>query len=59
MLTLVLKQILILAVLYSDEIVQFEVMSSKFSPIGHFIESTAHIFIFIPLSPFFVTTHSL
>ena len=31
-LTLVLKQILILAVLYSDEEVQLEVMSSKFSP---------------------------
>jgi hypothetical protein len=32
MLTLVLKQIILLAVLCSDEEVQLEVMSSKFSP---------------------------
>ena len=59
MFTLVLKQIILLAVLCSDEEVQLEVMSSKFSPMGHLIESTAHLFIVIPLSPFFVSSHSL
>jgi len=59
MFTLVIKQILLLAVLYSDEEVQLEVMSSKFLPMGHLIESSAHIFIVLLLSAFFVTTHSL
>jgi hypothetical protein len=59
MFTLVIKQILLHAVLYSDEEVQLEVMSSKFLPMGHFIESSAHILIVIPSSALFVTTHSL
>jgi hypothetical protein len=59
MFTLVIKQILLLAVLYSDEEVQLEVMSSKFLPMGHLIESSDHILIVIPSSSLFVTTHSL
>jgi hypothetical protein len=59
MFTLVIKQILLLAVLYSDEEVQLEVMSSKFLPMGHLIESPDHILIVIPSSALFVTTHSL